>query len=85
MFLSRAVLSLALTVMLALTAGACSSSGRRDQNYGKDAGTVYEPPEGGTVAPEAGRDRGEAATSNQDASADSAGDATIDGESDANR
>jgi hypothetical protein len=33
--------------LLAALAG-CSSDGRRDQNYGKDVGTVYEPPDGGT-------------------------------------
>jgi hypothetical protein len=84
MLLRSLASSIALAVMVSVTAGACSSSGKRDQNYGKDAGTVYEPTEGGTIlrdsAGSADRDAGA-----QDGSADGAGDATIDGETDADR
>jgi hypothetical protein len=77
---------MALAALLSVAAGACSSSSRRDQNYGKDAGTTYEPAEAGMLPPDssrAERDRNDGGA--QDASAESAGDATIDGETDADR
>jgi hypothetical protein len=77
---------MALAALLSVAAGACSSTGRRDQNYGKDAGTTYEPAEAGTVLRDSGRtDRDRSDGGAQDASAESAGDATIDGETDADR
>jgi hypothetical protein len=44
--------------LLAVAAGGCSSSGRRDQNYGTDVATAYHPPEGGALLDGAGRDAG---------------------------
>ena len=82
MLLRALACSVGLAVMVSITAGACSSTDKRDQNYGKDAGTVYEPAEAG-VRPDTGRaDRADAGT-REDASADGAGDATIDHETDA--
>ena len=57
--------ALALGVALA---GGCSSSTRRDQSFGTDAGSVYQAPDGGGVTPrdstagDAGADGLDAAT-----------------------
>jgi hypothetical protein len=56
-----------LVLVLAAVTGACSSGGRRDQNYGKDVGLVYEPPDGGTVLTDAAGERGEAENAMTDA------------------
>jgi hypothetical protein len=55
-----------LVLVLAAGAGGCSPGARRDQNYGKDVGLVYEPPDGGAVLSDAAGD-GDAA---QDAMTD---------------
>jgi hypothetical protein len=85
MFVRSGVRPLVLAALVALAALACSSSGRRDQNYGKDAGTTYQPPEGGIAGPDAARARTDGGTRNQDATAEAGGDATIDAESDTDR
>jgi hypothetical protein len=68
--------------MVSITIGACTSTGKRDQNYGTDAGTVYEPVEAG-VRPDVVRSERAEAGTQDDGSADGAGDATIDAETDA--
>jgi hypothetical protein len=75
---------LALSVLTAaLAAGGCTSSGnRRDQNYGKDVGTVYQPSEAGvdTAAP---ADGGTAETNDATPSVGDGGADTTDGADDA--
>jgi hypothetical protein len=58
--------------MLVMVTG-CSSTERRDQNYGKDAGLIYEPREAGVADARDARDGGADA-------ADDAAQATTDGD-----
>jgi hypothetical protein len=68
-------MGLVLSVMAVV--GGCSGNTHKDQNYGKDVGLVYEPPEGGVVSGDGGQDAGAASG---DAGVDQLNDATADAE-----
>jgi hypothetical protein len=62
-------------------AGGCNGNTHKDQNYGKDVGLVYEPPEGGVVSGDGGQDAGATTDgASGDAGVDQLNDATADAE-----
>jgi hypothetical protein len=62
MVFRRAVAVLTLAGTTSVMIWACSSSDKRDQNYGKDVATTYIPPEAGAREVGAPRDAGSDAT-----------------------
>ena len=72
--LGRAVVLVTLAGALSLIAGGCSSKGVRDQNYGKDVGTTYFPPEAGILRPDSSTLRDSGSDGQRDA-ADAGSDA----------
>jgi hypothetical protein len=68
-----------LCSLVAVALGGCSTDKRRDQNFGTDAGVIYNPPEGGvrdaTANGDGGADGADAGSSRDGGAADAATDA----------